>query len=143
MATRGGLNDRQKLFCREYIQDFHKTNAAKRAGYSEKTAYSIGSELLKKPEIKEYLKQLTNEALGTEESTIRYRLLNKWKDWTFDDTGEIQTKDSIRASELLGRATGVLDERTEAKVELTIADISDSERAKRIAELEAKRNAVK
>lgn len=34
--------------------DCNATQAAIRAGYSEKTAYSIGDENLKKPEIKKY-----------------------------------------------------------------------------------------
>lgn len=46
-----GMNDRQKQFCREYLVDQNVTKAAKRAGYSAKTAYSQGHELLKKPEI--------------------------------------------------------------------------------------------
>lgn len=37
----------------EYLVDLNATEAAKRAGYSEKTAYSIGFENLRKPEIQE------------------------------------------------------------------------------------------
>lgn len=45
------LNDRQKRFVAEYLVDLNATEAAIRAGYSEKTAYSIGFENLRKPEI--------------------------------------------------------------------------------------------
>lgn len=45
------MNDRQEMFCREYIIDFNATQAAIRAGYSEHTAHSIGSENLTKPEL--------------------------------------------------------------------------------------------
>jgi phage terminase small subunit len=45
------VNPKQKAFVREYAIDHNATQAAKRAGYSEKTAYSIGQENLKKPEI--------------------------------------------------------------------------------------------
>lgn len=55
------LTARQQRFCLEYIQDYNATEAAKRAGYSEKTAKSIGSENLKKPEIKETVLQLQSE----------------------------------------------------------------------------------
>ena len=44
------MNDRQKRFVEEYLVDFNATQAAIRAGYSPKTAYSIGNENLKKPE---------------------------------------------------------------------------------------------
>lgn len=53
-----GLNDMQVRFCEEYVLDWHVTNAAKRAGYSERSAHSIGSDLLKKPEIREYIEFL-------------------------------------------------------------------------------------
>ena len=51
MAKKGGLNDKQRLFAAEYLKDFNATQAAARAGYSKKTAYSIGQENLKKPVI--------------------------------------------------------------------------------------------
>jgi len=52
MAIRkNGLTPKQRLFVAEYLKDFNATQAAMRAGYSKKTAYSIGQENLKKPEI--------------------------------------------------------------------------------------------
>lgn len=45
------LTDKQRLFCREYLTDLNATQAAIRAGYSEKTARSIGQENLTKPDI--------------------------------------------------------------------------------------------
>lgn len=47
------LTAKQEAFCREYLIDLNATQAAIRAGYSEKTAGSIGEENLKKPEIME------------------------------------------------------------------------------------------
>lgn len=52
------LNKRQAMFCREYIVDFNATAAAKRAGYSVKTAYSQGHDLLKHPEVQKRIKKL-------------------------------------------------------------------------------------
>ena len=45
------LNSKQARFVQEYIVDLNATQAAKRAGYSEKTAYSQGERLLKHVEI--------------------------------------------------------------------------------------------
>lgn len=45
------LNDKQRRFVDEYLIDLNATQAAIRAGYSEKTAGSQGFDLLKKPEI--------------------------------------------------------------------------------------------
>lgn len=47
----GGVNDRQLRFVEEYLVDLNATQAAIRAGYSEKTAYSIGQRLLKDVEV--------------------------------------------------------------------------------------------
>lgn len=55
------LNPKQKRFCEEYIIDLNRTQAAIRAGYSEKTAGQIGHELLKKPEIEMYIAALQQQ----------------------------------------------------------------------------------
>ena len=55
------LNERQKAFADYYIQTGNATAAAIKAGYSEKTAYSIGNENLKKPEISAYIGERTAE----------------------------------------------------------------------------------
>jgi phage terminase small subunit len=47
------VNDRQKRFVEEYLVDFNATQAAIRAGYSAKSARSIGCENLTKPDISE------------------------------------------------------------------------------------------
>ena len=45
------LTAKQQLFVAAYIECWHVTKAAIAAGYAERSAYSIGSENLKKPEI--------------------------------------------------------------------------------------------
>ena len=45
------LTDKQTAFVREYLLDLNATQAAIRAGYSERTAYSVGQRLLKNVEI--------------------------------------------------------------------------------------------
>lgn len=54
------LNEQQKEFCRQYIasKDFNQTQAAINAGYSAKTAYSIGNRLLKNVEVQKYIDKL-------------------------------------------------------------------------------------
>lgn len=46
------LTKKNEVFCDEYLIDLNATQAAIRAGYSPESAGSIGSELLKKPEIR-------------------------------------------------------------------------------------------
>ena len=55
------MNEKQKNFAQEYIKDKNATQAAIRAGYSGKTAYSIGQRLLKNVEIKNYINDLLDE----------------------------------------------------------------------------------
>ena len=65
MQKRGGgklkLTLKQQRFADEYIICGNATQAAIKAGYSEKTAYSQGQRLLKNVEIKSVLKKRTEE----------------------------------------------------------------------------------
>ncbi|GJE77230.1 terminase small subunit [Methylorubrum suomiense] len=45
------FTDKQARFVEEYLVDVNATQAAIRAGYSKATAYSVGQENLKKPEV--------------------------------------------------------------------------------------------
>jgi len=55
------LTAKQEMFCKEYLIDLNATQAAIRAGYSEKTANVIGPENLAKPCISEIIQKLMNE----------------------------------------------------------------------------------
>jgi len=55
------LTARQQRFCAEYIRDLNATKAAARAGYSPRTARSIGSENLAKPDIQAEIRRLKAE----------------------------------------------------------------------------------
>lgn len=49
------MNCRQKQFCKYYALCMNATSAALKAGYSEKTAYSQGSRMLKNVEIQKQI----------------------------------------------------------------------------------------
>lgn len=51
------MTPKQRIFAKEYLVDFNATQAALRAGYSERAAGSIGNENLKKPEIQRAIKE--------------------------------------------------------------------------------------
>lgn len=51
------LTAKQQRFCDEYLIDLNATQAAIRAGYSEKTARAIACENLTKPYIQEYIEK--------------------------------------------------------------------------------------
>lgn len=56
------LNDKQELFCNEYLKDLNGTKAAIRAGYSENTAQEQSSRLLSNVMVQERIAELQKEA---------------------------------------------------------------------------------
>jgi len=52
------LNEKQKRFAAEYLIDLNASAAARRAGYSKKTAGSISFDLLQKPEMQAEIQRL-------------------------------------------------------------------------------------
>jgi len=75
MAIKTTLTLKQKLFVHEYLLDLNATQAAIRAGYSKKTAYSIGFENLKKPEIAEAIQRASTERVERTKIDADYVLL--------------------------------------------------------------------
>lgn len=55
------LTLKQRRFCEEYLKSGNATEAAKKAGYSLKTAPFIGAENLKKPQISAYIERRMGE----------------------------------------------------------------------------------
>ncbi|MEB4800676.1 terminase small subunit [Acinetobacter soli] len=72
------LSKRQNLFALEYIIDLNATQAAIRAGYSEKTAYSHGQRLLKNVEIEKLIEEAQKdriERLNVDAEYVLHRLV--------------------------------------------------------------------
>lgn len=65
-----GLTEKQRIFIDEYLITFNATEAAKRAGYSKKTAYAIGFENLKKPDIAKKIKARLSESHMSAEEVL-------------------------------------------------------------------------
>lgn len=70
------LTDRQKRFCDEYLIDLNATQAAIRAGYSEKAARQIATENMTKPSIQEYISnrmaEKEKELIADQNEVMRY-----------------------------------------------------------------------
>ncbi|WP_369427077.1 terminase small subunit [Providencia sp. PROV236] len=72
------LNDKQEMFCREYLIDLNATQAAIRAGYSEKTANAQSSRLLINVNIQNRIKELKtnrNERVEIDADYVLMRLV--------------------------------------------------------------------
>lgn len=73
-VTAGGrkLTPKQKAFVQEYLIDLNATQAAIRAGYSQKTASSVGAENLRKPQIQKLIQEAQNKRSERTEVTQDY-----------------------------------------------------------------------
>ena len=130
------LTDKQTAFVREYLVDLNATQAAIRAGYSERTASRIGPQLLEKTWVRETIEKAQAKRAQRVEVTQDYVLSNlvevvertmqrapvtdrKGEQvtdeegravWTFDAKG------ANRALELLGKHLGIFADRVRAEV---------------------------
>ena len=98
------LTDKQKKFCDEYLVDSNGTQAAIRAGYSEKTANRIASENLSKLDIKEYIEskqKKTSEKLEITKEQIVQMVFDIAK-----GKGE-RTNDRLKAFEIVNKMLGL------------------------------------
>ncbi|MCE9762389.1 terminase small subunit [Citrobacter portucalensis] len=71
------LTDKQEMFCREYLVDLNATQAAIRAGYSDKTAQEQSSRLLSNVMVQDrisVLKSERNERVGVDAAYVLRRL---------------------------------------------------------------------
>ena len=70
------LTEKQKRFADEYIKSGNATQSAIEAGYSKKTARSIGSENLAKPDISEYiakrLEKIDKEKIAEQKEILEF-----------------------------------------------------------------------
>ena len=116
------LNHKQQLFMLEYQKCLNATKAAKAAGYSPKTAGSIGFELLKKPEIQQALQHGLQERSNSLIAGVS-RIQEFWTQ-TMDDS-DADLKHRLRASELLAKSLGMFIEQSKVEVHevQTLADL--------------------
>lgn len=104
------LTPKQAAFVREYMIDLNATQAAIRAGYSEKTANRIGAENLSKPVIQEAIQQLHKAAEEKCAVTVEW-ILSQIAAIATDE--EARTADRLKALELLGKHLGLWEKRQE------------------------------
>ncbi|QVL37018.1 terminase small subunit [Aminirod propionatiphilus] len=125
------LTAKQKAFVEEYLVDLNATQAAIRAGYSAKTAGSIGQRLLTKVEIqaelavamaaREERTEITQDAVLKDLLEIKERcmqrapVLDMKGHQVRDEEGlglwEFDAKDALRALELLGKHLGMFSDK--------------------------------
>jgi phage terminase small subunit len=123
------LKPKQEKFCQEYVVLMNATKAALNAGYSKDSAYSIGSENLKKPEIKARIAELRKEI---EEQfyysrTMSFKKLEEAQQKALSKT--LYTKDGdeydapdlaafIKAEELKGKMCGLYEPEVRSEINI-------------------------
>lgn len=112
------MTGKQLKFISEYTKDFNATQAAIRAGYSPKTAYSIGQELLKKPEIQNAMNENRNKLIADRNERLQF-----WTTTMRDNNEEM--KHRLKASELLGKAQSDFTEKIEANQNVKVNTLAD------------------
>lgn len=146
VASEKKLTAKQQRFCDEYLIDLNATQAAIRAGYSEKTARVIGQENLLKPAIKKYtenrmaekeaaliadqdevLKYLTEVMRGKSSASVLAR----------DELGADRViakppdeKERLKAAELLGKRYGLYKDTVNEVIDMELnitVDYGDDE----------------
>jgi len=101
-----GLSKKQRIFIDEYLKCWNSAEAARRAGYSERSAYSIGTENLRKPAIAFEIKQrIERSAMSADEVLKRLADQARAKIGDFIEITGDKWKFDIRA---LAEAEGIV-----------------------------------
>lgn len=127
------ITEKQKKFCDEYLVDMNATQAAIRAGYSERTAKAQGSRLLTNVNVKAYLdmmiEEVHTEKIADAEEVMKY-LTSVLRGEECEEvvvvegrgdgmsvattvTKDISAKDRLKAAELLGKRYSLFNEKVD------------------------------
>ena len=130
------MTPKQKLFAEEYLKDLNATQSAIRAGYSKKTAYAIGQENLKKPEIQKEIQKLMDKRSKINEITAD-NVLKELASIAFADSTDYA---KIKHKTVVNDVTGEKEE--VAYVEFTDTDDLSEEQKKAISAIKYTRNGI-
>ena len=134
------LTAKQQRFCDEYLIDLNATQAAIRAGYSEKTATAQGSRLLTNVDVKSYIGERMAEkekALIADQDEVLQYLTSVLRGEGYEEmvvveghgdgvssattvTRDICPKDRLKAAELLGKRYSLFKESVKLDVTPTV-----------------------
>lgn len=119
------LTDKQKRFVDEYLIDCNATQAAIRAGYSKKTADSIGRENLRKPlisqAIQRRMKSKENRKIAKQDEVLAfYTSIMRGEPQRYQSTKRKKSGNKVvEETEVTGSSTPKIEERISAANELS------------------------
>lgn len=121
------MTKKQKRFVEEYLIDLNATQAAIKAGYSPKTAYSMGNENLNKPELKAYIEteldKIHSAKIADAEEVMKYLTAVMRGEHTEEipllcgdgcqelTQKEVGAKERLKAAELIGKRYGLFTDK--------------------------------
>ena len=112
MSEKKQLTAKQEAFCREYCVDFNATQAAIRAGYSERSANQMAAENMAKHGVKERIAELQKTHNKKIDLNREYVINN------IQEIAELAKNDAnfnaaLKALELLGKHLAIFTEKKE------------------------------
>lgn len=135
------LTLKQKKFADEYIISGNATEAARKAGYSKKTANRIATENLSKPVIKSYiderLAQLQSEKIADQEEVLQFItsiMRGEVTEQTLIGEGmgeqrvtdiEVAAASRLKAAELLGKRYAMWTDKQEISGDVGVTIVDD------------------
>lgn len=140
------MTPKQKKFCDEYIKSGNAKQSAIKAGYSPKTAKSIGQENLTKPDLKAYiderLKKLSDHKILSAAEVLEYLsrvVAGKETEYVATSKGvfpdvPVSAKDRISATKELLKRYPTTDPMEKQKLKKLTADARISEARANVAE---------
>ena len=144
------MTPKQKRFCDEYLIDLNATQAAIRAGYSEKYAHTNATKLLQITTIKDFIaermSEKESELIANQDEVLQY-LTSVMRGKTtaevvvVENIGDYMSearriekapdeKERLKAAELLGKRYGLYTEKVEQQVDMElniVVDYGDAE----------------
>lgn len=130
------MNQRQRAFCEAYLKCGNAAEAAIKAGYSPKSARSIGQRLLTFADIREYLAQRNAQIIAENTATLE-EIYSFWTVTMRDQASK--PADRLKASELLSKALTLERTRSEERAAAGTLNPFDSltdEELRRLSEMD-------
>ena len=127
MARNGGLTPKQKKFVEEYVKDYNKTQAYKRAynmDMSDEVAFQSAYRILKTDEAINYLHALQDEILRQSGLNATY-ILNGLREIYEDPTSTKAEK--MKAADLMSKNMGLQTQKVETTAKIVVINIDDED----------------
>lgn len=125
-AAELNLSEKELIFSHTYIETFNGSQSAKRAGFADDgNLKSYAFKLLRKPNVKQYIKELKNELLQDDVASSKetLRFLTKVMNNEYEEvhsTRPFLPKDRIACAELLGKYHALFVDKVETSNSVNI-----------------------